>query len=116
MLVQVHTDPNIQSSVELTAEVEALVTSAVSRVADRVSRVQVHLGDENSRKGGSNDKRCMIEARPAGQQPVAVTHKAATLDEALDGAAEKLGNLLESKFGRLEDRKGAPSIRDGNLP
>jgi hypothetical protein len=35
----------------------------VSRCNRQVSRVQVRLADENSDKGGSNDKRCMIEAR-----------------------------------------------------
>lgn len=82
--------------------------------ASPITRVQIHLGDENAGKSGAADKRCVMEARPAGRQPVAVTHKAATLEEACDGAAEKLGNLLESKFGRLDDRKGAASIRDND--
>jgi ribosome-associated translation inhibitor RaiA len=102
VLVQVHTDPNIQSSLELTAQVEALVSSAVERVADRVSRVQVHLGDENSdSKGGGNDKRCMIEARLDGRPPIAVTHQAATLVEAMDGAADKLERSINSMVDRL---------------
>ena len=116
MQIQVNTGDNVEGREELIARVEAGVAAALSRFDDRLTRVEVHLGDVNAGKSGAADKRCMIEARPAGQQPVAVTHKAATLDEALDGAAEKLGNLLESKFGRLEDRKGAPSIRDGNPP
>jgi ribosome-associated translation inhibitor RaiA len=101
VLVQVHTDPTIQSSVELTAEVEALVSSAVERVADRVSRVQVHLGDENSSKGGSRDKRCMIEARLDGRPPIAVTHQAGTLEQAMDGAAAKLERSINSMIDRL---------------
>ena len=50
--------------------------------------------------------RCTIEARPAGQPPVAVTHHGNTLDEAYDGAAKKLAALLDSKFSRLDRRKG----------
>jgi ribosome-associated translation inhibitor RaiA len=102
VLVQVHTDPNIQSSVELTARVEALVSGAVGHVADRVSRVQVHLGDENSSsKRGSNDMRCMMEARLDGRPPIAVTHQAGTLDEAIDGAAAKLERSINSMVDRL---------------
>jgi hypothetical protein len=76
------------------------------------------LGDENANKSGEADKRCMLEARPAGQQPVAVTHYAvthyaATLEDAISGAAQKLNNLLDSKFGRLSDHKGGATIRDG---
>ena len=37
------------------------------------------------------------------------------LEEAYGGAAKKLRNLLESTFGRLDDTKGAASIRDSGL-
>jgi hypothetical protein len=104
----VNTDDNIEGSEELIGRVETEVAATLSRFSDRVTRVEVHLGDENAGKSGASDKRCMMEARPSGQQPVAVTHHAATLEEAYDGAAEKLGNLLESKFGRLHDHKPAP--------
>ena len=85
MLVQVHTDPNIESSQTLTSRAESYVTGAIGRYADRVSRVQVHLGDENSHKNGSADKRCMMEARLDGRPPIAVTHFAATLEQCILG-------------------------------
>lgn len=113
MQIQVNTDNNVEGREELSRRVEAEVAAALSRFGGHLSRVEVHLGDVNAGKGG-DDKRCMMEARPNGQQPVAVTHRAATLEEAFDGAAEKLGNLLESKFGRLHDHKGAASIRDND--
>jgi len=104
VLVQIHTDPNIRSSPELTAQVEALVTGTLERFSDRISRVQVHLGDENGHKGGSNDKRCMMEARLDGRPPIAVTQQAPTLDQAMDAAAEKLERSIDSMLGRLNDR------------
>jgi ribosome-associated translation inhibitor RaiA len=65
----------------------------------------MHLGDENSSaKGGGNDKRCMIEARVDGRPPIAVTAQAPTLDEAMDGAADKIERSLASDFERLRDR------------
>ena len=57
----------------------------------------------------------MLEARPRGRAPVAVTNYADTLDEAFRGATDKLRRLVESEFGRLDDRKGGASIR-GNEP
>jgi hypothetical protein len=104
VLVQIHTDPNIESSKELTAQIEALVAGTLEQFADRISRVQVHLGDENGPKGGGNDKRCMMEARLDGRPPIAVTQQASTLDEAMDGAAAKLHRSIDSMLGRLNDR------------
>jgi len=111
MQIQVNTDDNVKGSDELTRHVEAEIGAALSRFSDQLTRVEAHLSDENAGKSGGADKRCMLEARPAGKQPVAVTHHAATLGEACSGAAQKLKNLLESQFGRLDDRKGGASIR-----
>ena len=76
----------------------------MSRVSDPITRVEVHLSDENSNKNGQNEKRCMMEARLERRQPIAVTHEAATLDQAVDGAAHKLARLIESTLGRLHDQ------------
>jgi len=111
MQTEVTTDHNVEGSDELIRQVVAEVDAALARFSDRLTRVEVHLGDENAGKSGTADKRCMLEARPAGQQPVAVTHFDASVSEALTGALRKLGNLLESKFGRIDDRRGAATIR-----
>jgi ribosome-associated translation inhibitor RaiA len=104
VLVQVHTDPNISSSPGLTAQVEALVSGQLERFAERISRVQVHLGDENSIKNGSGDKRCMMEARLDGRPPIAVTSHAGTLEQAMNAAAAKLERSIDNMLGRLNDR------------
>lgn len=104
MIVQIHTNPDIEGTQQLTSEVEAVVAGAVGRFADRVSRVQVHIGDENSSaKRGSNDKRCMMEARIDGAAPIAVTEFAPTVEQALNGAAGKLERSLDSRLGRQRD-------------
>ncbi len=111
MQIEVTTDHNVKGSDELIRKVEADLDAALSRFSERLTRIEVHLGDENAAKSGAADKRCTLEARPIGQKPVAVTDHAATLDEACRGAAEKLRNLLESRFGRLEDRQRGATIR-----
>lgn len=112
MQIQVNTDDNVEGRDALTARVENEIKDTLSRFSDRLTRIEVHLGDENAGKAGSADKRCMIEARPTGQAPLSVTQHAATLDEALTGALRKLKTVLESKFSQLHDHKGSPSIRD----
>lgn len=104
MQIQVNTDHNIEGHEKLAAQVRGVVESALSRTSDQVTRVEVHLSDENSQKTGQNDKRCMMEARLEGLQPVAVSLQAATVDEAVDGAADKLTRLIESTLDRLHDR------------
>lgn len=104
MLIKVNTDNHIDGSAEMAAGVEAVVEDTLAHFAERLTRVEVHLSDENSHKGGDRDKRCVMEARAQGLQPIAVTHDAGTADEAVDGAAEKLKHALETHFGRLESR------------
>lgn len=114
MHIQVNTDDNVEGREALAAQVEATVEAALGRFAGQLTRVEVHLGDENAGRSGPSDKRCAMEARPAGQQPIAVTHNAATLEGACAGAAQKLARLVESRLGRLSDHKGAASIRGGH--
>lgn len=107
-VIQVNTDDNIEGGEELALRVQTEVENALARFGDQITRVEVHLRDENSHKGGTNDKRCAMEARPAGLPPVAVTHSAATVDLAVNGASEKLERLLDSAFGRLNDQRRSP--------
>ena len=114
MQIQINTDHNIEGHEALAAQVSGVVESALSRISDHITRVEVHLSDENSdKKGGNDNMRCVIEARLEGRQPIAVTHQAATVDQAVDGAAGKLSRLVESTLGRLHDQK---SRRTDPLP
>ena len=105
MQIQINTDRNIGAHQALAAEVNGVVESALSRFSDHITRVEVHLSDESSHKSRLNDKRCMMEARLEGRQPIAVIHQAATLDQAVDGAADKLARLIENTLGRMRDQE-----------
>lgn len=107
MTVQVNTDNHIRATAELYREVESVVESALGRFGDRITRVEVHLTDENgSQKAHGDAMRCRLEARPAGRQPVSVTADAATTGQAVAGAARKMERLLDGTFGRLDDPRG----------
>lgn len=101
MQIQINSDHHITGSPELAGRVQALVRDALERYSDRITRVEVHLNDLNSVKGGSNDKRCVMEARLAGLGPVAVNHEAQNLNLAIDGAMEKLERAIEHKLGKV---------------
>jgi ribosome-associated translation inhibitor RaiA len=115
MQIQVNTDDNVAGREELARRVETEVLSALRRFSGHITRVEVHLSDENAEKGGANDKRCLMEARPKGLKPLAVSHQGATLEEAFTGAAKKLQAALESMLGRSNDHKGGASIRTSTV-
>jgi len=48
-----------------------------------------------------------MEARPAGTRPVVMTPVAATLEEAIDGAVERLERVLDVTFSTRHDPKGS---------
>ena len=89
----------------VSAETTDIVTHALHRHEPHLTRLEVHIDDENGPKGGANDIRCTMEARPKGRQPVAVTHHAATPNAAVRGATAKLVALLDSAAGRAEAQR-----------
>ena len=105
MQIQINTDHNIKGHEALAAQVRGVVESALCHLSDHITRVEVHLSDESSHKSSQNDKRCMMEARLEGCQPIAITHHATTLDQAVDGAADKLTRVIESTLGRQRVEK-----------
>lgn len=107
MQVQVNADKNIEGGERLTEYVKTAINARLRRFGSQITRVEAHISDENSHKSHGDGKKCVLEARPAGLQPVAVTHLAATVDQAISGAAEKLERLLDSTFGQLNNPKGA---------
>ena len=105
MEIRINTDSNIEGDNALTQQVEAVVRGTLDRFSERITRVDVYLSDENSdSKFGTDDMRCVLEARLTGLSPIAATHQAQTVEQAVDGAAEKLKHSLETTFGRMDDR------------
>ena len=112
MQIQLNTDNHLSASEALAATVEAELRSTLDRFADRITRIEVYLSDTNSTKSGADDKRCVMEARVSGRQPVSVTAQANSTRQAIDGAAAKLLHALDTVFGKLEAERrnaGPPS-------
>jgi len=101
MIIEFNTDHNVTASEEFRSPLIALITEKLSRIDHHVTRLDVHLKDENGNKGGLNDKRCMIEAHVEEQHPVAVTNHGDSYEQAVAGAIDKLKSSLNSLHGRL---------------
>ena len=102
MQIQVNTDRNISGNDSLAQTVEEILERLLARFANQITRLEVHLSDENSTsKSGVVDKRCLLEARLAGRDPTSVSDLAITVEQAVTGAAHKMVSLLESELGKL---------------
>ena len=100
MQIQINADTHLASSEARDEWARGVVDSAMAHFADHVTRVEVHLSDENAGKGGAAVLRCTMEARVNGRPPVAVTNDAASLDAAVNGAVQKLARATEHAVGR----------------
>ena len=111
MQIQINTDENIEGSEALSKRVSGEIHNRLDRYSSHITRIEVHLSDENAEKSGSSDKRCLIEARLEGRQPEAVSDTGDTLEQAYTGAAKKMQRALETTIGKQHHVKGAETIR-----
>ncbi len=101
-----NTDNQIDATEAMEARANEIVDSALGRFEHHLTRIELHLADENSpQKGGSADIRCTMEARPEGLRPLTATHHDANPDAAMRGAAKKLQRALDNEFGKLDARR-----------
>src|ERR1043165_4859609 len=96
MTVQIHTDNNVSGNQDFTNRISEQVSQALQRFSSRLNSVQVHLGDENGKTPGTDDKRCTIEARLEGMDPLVATCHADTHQAAVKGAIQKVKGAMES--------------------
>ena len=96
MQIQINTDKNIDGNERLVAFFTSEIEKELARFDDKITRVELHFGDENSEKFGKNDKRCLIEVRVAKKQPLAVTDHAETIEKAFYNALEKVKKVMNA--------------------
>lgn len=111
MQVQVNTDDHIHGGESLAQWITDEAKTRLSRFQDHITRLEVFLTDVDAGKSGAKDKRCRIEARVTGRQPVTVTDDADKMASAFIGAADKLTRALDADLGRLKDKNGRETIR-----
>ena len=117
MKIEINTDKNILGKEALAQSVETILEQVLARFSDQITRIEVHLSDENSAaKSGMADKRCMLEVRLAGRKPEAVRVQAQTVDQAVMGAAQKMVSSLESELGKLGKHYRATSSPGRHRP
>lgn len=102
MKIQFNTDKNIDGNERNEAYFSNLISESLDKYSDQITRVEVHLSDLNSDKKGQKDKRCVLEVRFEGRQPLVVTNEADTIEQAVSGSLDKLINAQETIIGKLK--------------
>ena len=105
MQIQVNTDNFIQGDERLEEVVRMEVNDHIGHLEDHLTRVEVHIKDQNGDKQGPENIHCTMEARPKGLQPISAHDDAANIQSAVTGAARKLKTRLLKEFGKMESRK-----------
>lgn len=102
MKIQLNTDNQIQGDPSLQRHAQDTVSTMLERYADRISRVEVHVHDDNGRErtGTGGDKHCTIEARLHHLPPLAASNSADEVASAVTGAARKLQRVIETAVGK----------------
>ena len=105
MQIQVNTDNFIHGDERVIEVAELAVSNDLEHMSDRLTRVEVHLKDQNADKHGPEHIRCTMEARPRGMDPIAANSDAADIQAALKGAAKTLRGRLSSALEKLDPHR-----------
>ena len=105
MTIQLNTDKNLSVHEGFGTKLDNLLSEELSRFSEYITRLEVHLSDENGSKDGINDKKCLLEARLEGRKPIAVTGLADTYELAVDSSINKLKAVLDTILGRIRSHQ-----------
>ncbi len=109
MLIEVRTDGHTEGGDALAEAVKTDMRAALQRYGDRIRRIDVHLSGAVGNKTSHDDKSCMIEAHRDGHDPIVVTDRNTSMDQAIHGAVHKLKHLVDSALGK---EAGRDHLRD----
>ncbi|HSH64581.1 MAG TPA: HPF/RaiA family ribosome-associated protein [Bacteroidia bacterium] len=101
MIIQLNTDNNLSIKEAYGEKINSILTEKLDRFSDHITRIEVFLSDENGAKKGVNDRKCILEARLEGRDPIAVSEFGNSHDQAISGAIDKLKASLDTIIGRM---------------
>ena len=105
MTIQFNSAHSVNANEKLKAPIIALLSEKLNRFSNQITRLDVHLSDENGSKEGLNDKRCLLEAHIEGREPLVAKNHANTYELAAEGAADILKASLASAADRSANHR-----------
>jgi len=105
MTVQINTGENLENNVRTEEYYSERVVKELDRFAEYLTRVEVHFADTNAGKSGPDDKKCTIEARMRGRDPLAVTAQSDKIEKAFDAALDKAKASMTTIVGKMQNHR-----------
>ena len=90
---------NMQHSSALRDHVVAQLERSLRSVRDRITRIVVRFHDDNGPRGGT-DKRCTVEVRLAGVEPLLAEQRHADVFRAAAGAVTRVRRAVRRRIER----------------
>ena len=104
MKIQINTDKHIQGTEKLEAYASEKINKSLTRFSDKITRIEVHLSDQNADKTGKDDIHCKIEARMKKLQPITVIGRNSAKEKALNDAVNKMKAALDTAVGKMREK------------
>jgi hypothetical protein len=102
MTIQINTDHNISENENQIDSLKKLIRDSLERYGEHITRIEVHISDENGKKEGPNNKRCVLEVRLEDREPIAVIGLGNSIEEALNDAIGKITASLNTILGKIK--------------
>lgn len=104
MIIQVNTDNHIEGKEDLTSYITNLFNEKLKRFDSQLTRIEVHLSDENSGgKSGADDKKCNIEARLQNVDPIFASAQSDELAKAIHECLQKIKRGIEHQIDKVKN-------------
>ena len=103
MEILFNTDNNVEGKQALEDYMSEIIQNGLSRFEKHITRIEVHVSDENGNKKGPNDKRCLIECRLKGLEPAAVTSHEDNIRKAVVSSLDKMKAKLTTITSKLKE-------------
>lgn len=103
MQILFNTDKTISGDERTQAYYTAQIVEELKRYETLITRIDVHLSDENGKKEGLNDIICLLETKLEGKKTITVSCQTDTVELAVLGALEKLKRSIEKILDRSQD-------------
>ncbi|HAI13853.1 MAG TPA: ribosome-associated translation inhibitor RaiA [Phycisphaerales bacterium] len=105
MQIQVHFS-DIENSWAINNHVQQRIAQAIKTGLKQITRIDVHLHDDSGPcKSGTSDKRCTIEMRLAGMDPMSIEQHGNDMYAVINQATRKLQQSLIKTRSRQRDHR-----------
>jgi ribosome-associated translation inhibitor RaiA len=105
MQILLHSDPHTDGSQPMAEHLKTVVSAAMARFGERITRVEAHLSDVNGvARSGGDDIHCTLEARLVGLDAIVVKDHAGNAHQAIDGAVRKLRRAVGDELAKHDPR------------